>query len=276
MFRGGFVASRLLLCSTSASSMATAAAATNNTTEQQDNNVRTPTETLRRSADARHRIHTLWTSEDAARTPAAVTAIFKEFNISPKAPRESDVTRGLGEAAERLLILAVEAQGKAEADRIKGGVNGAEAASLRATGHVSDLLRLLAANGVEMDVRTIQHLFARCYNYVQALSLFDEFKKCGMVMNAHSYYVMVFCLQRLEEESWGRHFCAEREKTRRVTEEMYDFVLNGCEHQLIPESKPYLGRVMFADQEHVYPDGRKSDFDATGRAFRERFEKKKV
>lgn len=228
-----------------------------------------PSDTLRRCAEGRRRINDLWTT--TSRDPYAIYKVMTELEIHPAVALERDVTRGLGEGLERLLVLAVEGMSRAEEDRLEG--RGGHPDAMK---YVSDVLKCAARNGIEFEIRTVQHVFARCYNYVQALALFDEIKRCGIAMHAHAYYAMVFCLQRLEEESWGRQFNAERKANKdAITSEMMEFVLNGCENQLVPENKPYLGRVMFSDVPQVFANSKGTDFDATGKEFIKRYQQER-
>ena len=209
-------------------------------------------------------------------TPYDVFPLLRDLNITPELPLLEDVTRGLGEAVDRLLILTVDGISWEHRRRLETGVMppDSEAPSEGGFRFLSNLLRCMARNGTHLELRTVQHMFSRCFNYLQALALFDEIKLAGMAMNAHVYYAMIFCLQRLEEESWGRQYRQELKRLGHFTSEMLHFCLHGVEDQLIPESKPHLGRVMFADIPQVYPYGRSSDFDATGRAFKDRFEER--
>ena len=177
---------------------------------------------------------------------------------------------------DRLLILTVEGMAHETKRRLETGCTPPDAEAPQAGGghYLRNLLRCVGRNGTPLELRTVQHLFARCFNYLQALALFDEIKLCGLSINVHVYYAMVFCLQRLEEESWGRQYYQERQRTQQTTEEMMNYCLTGVESQLIPENKAHLGRIMFADVPQVFPYGKSSDFDATGKEFRARFEGK--
>ncbi|EPY33785.1 hypothetical protein STCU_01981 [Strigomonas culicis] len=68
-------------------------------------------------------------------------------------------------------------------------------------------------------------------------------------MSMETYHAMLYSLQRLEEEGWAQRLHAEFEAGGRTTisERALDFVLRGVDSQLIPENKPWLGRVMFAE-----------------------------
>lgn len=177
----------------------------------------------------------------------------KEFDINPATPRENDVIKGLGEAFDRLLLLTVPFSEK-------------DGSML-----LESLLTCAARQGREIPVRTIQHLFARCASYPEALAIFYAMRKCGIAMNMEAYYAMVYSLQRLEEESWALKFADEVDATKSVSEQAFDFIVNGCENQLLPENKPWLGQVMYRDQDAASARLGKDAYDALSDKWLERY-----
>ena len=136
------------------------------------------------------------------------------------------------------------------------------------------MLAVAARNGTELSIRTIQHLFARCRKYSEALTVFHALRKAGVRMNMHAYYAMCFCLQRLEEESWAIKMREAIAESDEVSPQAVQFVLDGCPNQLLPENKPWLGRIVFADAdpESATTKGAAADFDAFGRKWTARYE----
>jgi hypothetical protein len=106
---------------------------------------------------------------------------------------------------------------------------------------------------------------------VQALSLFHSLRTCGVSMNVQTYYAMIYCLQRLEEESWSLRNKEEVEKAQSVSPSVIDFLVDGCESQLLPESKPWIGRVHFHDTGVVNPHDPGADYDAMGEEWIQRY-----
>eukprot|EP00331_Platyophrya_macrostoma_P032241 CAMPEP_0176446560 /NCGR_PEP_ID=MMETSP0127-20121128/24404_1 /TAXON_ID=938130 /ORGANISM="Platyophrya macrostoma, Strain WH" /LENGTH=284 /DNA_ID=CAMNT_0017832629 /DNA_START=71 /DNA_END=925 /DNA_ORIENTATION=+ len=205
-----------------------------------------------RCAAARQAIHDLWmksaakTSEDGDARSTQILALLQTFNISPSTPREEDIVRGLGEAFDRLLLLSVPFSSKGD------------------TVVLETLLACAGRQGREISVKTLQHLFARSGSYAEAIAIFHTMRKCNVAMNMEAYHAMIYSLQRLEEESWALKFADELEDKKSVSEQAMDFVLNGCDNQLIPESKPWLGRVMYKDDPNapVKAFAGKEEFDA--------------
>lgn len=264
------------------------------------------TEALDRATNARHAINVLWQKHSndvvsplASPSSASTTdpsiafnenmeniescsssarLIMDRFKMTPQTPRDEDITHALGGGFEKILILLVPI-------------------SPENVSYIERLLLMAARAQYEINIRTIQHLFARTRTYAEALTLFNLFRTCHVKMNMHAYYSMVYCLQRLEEESWAIRFreqTLEREKknTSKIGEDSNDdsqqqqttpedaaapsiqaleFILKGCENQLLPESKPWLGRVAFADAEVGVAPTKTSDYDALGSAWTKRF-----
>jgi hypothetical protein len=201
---------------------------------------------------------------------ASVQAILEKFSISEATQRSADVTPALGEAVDRLLLLTV---------------------PLGETSDVSQLetvLGVIGKSGSQLSIRTVQHLFARVSSYPEAIAVFYAMRRKNVAMDMHAYHAMIYSLQRLEEESWAAKFANERlalhqasssslssasqgEEGDRsfVSEQALDFIMNGVDNQLIPEQKPWLGRVLFADGEQQAA-GRDS-FDALGAQWVERY-----
>lgn len=257
------------------------------------------TEALDRATNARHAINVLWQKHandvvsplaspknSASSSPTvafnenlenieacsyAARLTMDRFKMTPQTPRDEDITHALGGGFEKILILLVPL-------------------SPENVSYVERLLLMAARAQYEINIRTIQHLFARTRTYAEALTLFNLFRTCHVKMNMHAYYSMVYCLQRLEEESWAIRFreqTLEREKKIASTPaaaanatpedataasvQALEFILKGCENQLLPESKPWLGRVAFADAEVGVAPTKTSDYDALGSSWARRF-----
>lgn len=197
-----------------------------------------------------------------AECAAAARGIMDTFKLSPQVARDEDITSALGDALERLLLLLVPLEPES-------------------VPYVERALLMAARAQHELGIRTVQHLFARTRTYAEALTLFHLLRQCHVKMNMHSYYAMVFCLQRLEEESWALRFREEAMQRRgklsqkkqseassaaehksgkqQLPEDASEpsvqaltFILSGCDNQLLPESKPWIGRVAFSDAEGSY------------------------
>ena len=209
-------------------------------------------------------------------SPYKVFSLIKSLDIDPGKPIENDITRGLGEAVDRLLILAVKgvAWHLYRQEKTVMAQPELEAQAESPAQAIPMLLKCIARNGISLEHKTVQHMFANCYNYAQALSIFEEMKISGMTLDATVYYTMVFCLQRLDEESWGRTFYHERQSMQQTSNEALKFILHGVPNQLLPGNKPHLGRVMYADVPQVHPNGKGHDFDATGKSWGERYAKR--
>ncbi|KNH09541.1 hypothetical protein XU18_0226 [Perkinsela sp. CCAP 1560/4] len=245
---------------------------------------------LARCAEGRRKINALWgevlakeserqatlmsQEEDLGQSFHAVFQLIAYLELDPGRPIAQDITRGVGEAIDRLLILTVKGTAWYLHRRSIIGKRNLDwetpAEDINAA--LPNVLKCIARNGVTLELKTVQHMFASCYNYTQALSIFEEIKLCGMVMDASVYYTMVFCLQRLDEESWGRTFYQERQSMQRTSDSAMKFVLHGPDNQLLPESKPHLGRVMYADVPQVFPYGKAHDYDATGKDWNQRYQ----
>lgn len=231
---------------------------TGNQAEQGTSYPETALNTMERAAAARREIHDLWNSvaseeekEPSASVDAsmnsegdgveatgmsagrlkAVKGIVEKYKIDVTTPREEDVSRGLGDAMDRLLLLCLPS-GPEEGTALLEGI-------LQAAGR----------QGRQLSVRTIQHLFARTGNYVEALGVFQAMRTANVAMNMEAYHAMLYSLQRLEEEGWAQRFHEEyvASKGEGLTEQALDFILRGVDNQLLPENKPWLGRIMFSD-----------------------------
>jgi hypothetical protein len=215
---------------------------------------------------ARADIGKLWTNhgsvvaavagtEAAAPASPAARELIDKYKIHPATSRDEDITPALGEAFDRLLLLLVPFE------------------SPDASEYLERLFTVAAKHGMELSLRTIQHLFARCQSYPEALSVFHCLRKSNVKLNMHAYYAMCFCLQRLEEESWALRFQEKVKKSGKLSPQAAQFILDGCAEQLLPESKPWLGRVVFADvdPEGTGAAGRDADYDALGQQWAERY-----
>ena len=98
--------------------------------------------------------------------------------------RDDDVTRALGDALDRLLLLTVPLG------------EGQEPVAAFET-----VLRCAGRAGRELSVRTIQQLLSRTENYGEAMALFYAMRKANVNMSMEAYYAILYSLQRLEEES---------------------------------------------------------------------------
>lgn len=253
------------------------------------------TEALERATHARRTINALWTKhandvvsplsssttstsskknqseENIESCGASARQLMDQFKMTPQVPRDEDITHALGGTFEKLLVLLVPL-------------------SPENVHYVERLLLMAARSQYEITINTVQHLFARTRTYAEALTLFNLFRTCHVKMNMHAYYSMVYCLQRLEEESWAIRFreqTVEREKILASNKngnqnlepeeasapslQALEFILKGCDNQLLPESKPWLGRVAFADAAPDVAATKTSDFDALGVAWAKRF-----
>ncbi len=58
-----------------------------------------------------------------------------------------------------------------------------------------------------------------------------------------------------------------------LTSAALDYIARGCDNQLLPESKPWLGRVLFEKHEIPGANGAQTDydFDLTGEKWIERY-----
>lgn len=201
-------------------------------------------------------INQLWNSSlSHVDRSAKVRQLMDEHRVSAATPRDDDVTLALGESYQRMvLMLAPIGEDATNAEYIRRALDCA------------------GKNDIQIPVRMVQHLFARCASYTEAISMFHTMRECRVAMGMDAYYAMVFCLQRLEEESWAtRHREEVKASSGRVTPQTVEFILHGCENQLLSESKPWLGRVMFADAEAGQQRSQNKDFDAMGSAWTSRY-----
>ncbi|KAG5474465.1 hypothetical protein LSCM1_03249 [Leishmania martiniquensis] len=237
---------------------------------------------MERAADARRDVHELWSrtaaaeelaqpslnfmpTGEAAATEAkaaeerceAVAALLDKYKIDPATPREEDVSRGLGDALDRLLLLCVPLSSKHGTDLLV------------------KLMHVSARQGRQLSMRTIQHLFARTNSYAEALAIFYAMRRSNFAMSMEAYHAMLYSLQRLEEEGWAARFHEEFAASNgaAVSEQALDFVLRGVDNQLMPENKPWLGRIMFAEVKDNKATKRQSiaSFDAMGKLWVQRY-----
>ena len=246
---------------------------------------------LSRCATARMKINTLWNlsmeenpryqvephsgpSEQALDfSPYTALELFKSLEMDMKITRDEDITRGLGEAVDRLIVLLVKAVAHYLHEKEVNADVQCKLSQEEVFQAIPTMLQSIARNGLSLERRTIQQVFASCYNYGQALSIFEEIKICGMTIDASVYYIMIYCLQRLDEESWGRTFSNERCSMKDISLEAMKFVLHGAPNQLLPDNKPHLGRVMFSDAVDINSTKRACDFDASGKDWHKRWGK---
>ncbi|ORC87053.1 uncharacterized protein TM35_000242040 [Trypanosoma theileri] len=214
---------------------------------------------MEKASAARGEIHELWLSTEATsdieQRAQRVAELIEKYKLDPSTPREEDVSRGLGDAFDRLLLLCVPL-GKDSA---------------KSTEHLERLMHLAGRNGRELSVRTIQHLFARTDSFTEALAVFYAMRRCHVAMNMEAYYAMLYSLQRLEEEGWAQRFSEEYKEEGKLSEQAMDFVVKGINNALLPENKPWLGRVMFGDRDVPAQrrDGR--DFDELSATWTQRY-----
>lgn len=214
----------------------------------------TSTSTRVRSDDDGERVSHA-ASPDAERL-ARLAALLANYRIDPSTPREEDVCRGLGDALDRLILLCVPLPIAGSTDMLE------------------TVLHVAARQGRQLSVRTVQHLFARTSGYAEALAVFYALRRCNFAMNMEAYHAMLYSLQRLEEEGWAQRFHEEytAQKVPRVSEQALDFILRGVDNQLLPENKPWLGRIMFADSDNAAAARRSlQDFDEHGKLWVKRY-----
>lgn len=239
---------------------------------------------MERAADARREIHDLWSrtaaleeeqqqkaaasslsteelsaaeAKMAEERSAAVAALLAKYELDPTTAREADVSRGLGDALDRLLLLCV------------------PLSTTHGTDLVLRLMQVCARQGRQLSMRTIQHLFARTNSYAEALALFYAMRRSNFAMSMEAYHAMLYSLQRLEEEGWAQRFHDEYRASngQEISEQALDFVLRGVDNQLMPENKPWLGRVMFAEVKDNAAAQKQSraSFDEMGQLWVERY-----
>ena len=227
---------------------------------------------FQRGASARGDIANVWQSAssgslDAKKRVAAVQKILDTYSISATTDRMQDVTPALGEATDRLLLLTVPLVDNN-------------------TDQLSTLLGVIARNGAPLSIRTVQHLFSRVATYPEAIAIFYAMRKKNVAMDMHAYHAMIYSLQRLEEESWAQRFADERKLSAAaaaatgegapaasfVSEQAMDFIMNGTDNQLLPENKPWLGRMMFADCDEALAKTQTNEaFDSQGSFWVDRY-----
>jgi hypothetical protein len=239
---------------------------------------------MERAAEARREIHDLWSRTAAAEQQqatvasanplsveevnaaeakmaeercAAVAALLEKYQLDIATAREEDVSRGLGDALDRLVLLCV------------------PLSSSHGTDLLLRLTQVCARQGRQLSMRTIQHLFARTNSYAEALGIFYAMRQSNFAMSIEAYHAMLYSLQRLEEEGWAQRFHEEyaASKGQTITEQALDFVLRGVDNQLLPENKPWLGRVMFAEVKDNAAAQKQSraSFDEVGQLWVERY-----
>ncbi|GET90144.1 hypothetical protein, conserved [Leishmania tarentolae] len=237
---------------------------------------------MERAADARRAIYELWSrtavaeeraqssldsmstnEEAAAETKAveerceAVAALLEKYKLDPSTPREENISRGLGDALDRLLLLCV------------------PLSSRHGTDLLVKLMQVSAQHGRQFSMRTIQHLFARTSSYAEALAVFYAMRRSNFAMSMEAYHAMLYSLQRLEEEGWAARFHEEfvSSKGEAISEQALDFILRGVDNQLMPENKPWLGRIMFAEVKDNKATQRQSmaSFDEMGKLWVQRY-----
>ena len=192
---------------------------------------------LARAAQVRADVQHLWNEVVEAEAQNKLAAmerssrlkdILERHNLKTTTPRNESVARALGDAFDRALLIIVPFEDKS-----------AETLEV--------LLTIASHNDIQISVRTIQHLFSRAASYVEALTLFSIMRKCHVAMNMEAYHAMMYSLQRLDEESWALRYNEEYRSKGEVSEEALDFIIDGVPHQLLPENKPWLGRIMYRD-----------------------------
>lgn len=219
-----------------------------------------------RAMEARREIIELWRTHEslfskgtvgATRVVARAQEIIDKYEISPKTQIEDDIVLALGENYERLIMML------APADNLQSEV-------------FENTLSAGGRMGYRISIRCIQFIFARCQTYAQAIAIFYALRRANVRLNAQTYYAMIFCLQRLEEESWSHRFHEQLYNPDhvsgggQVTEQMMQFICTGTENQMLPENKPWLGRIMFAEEGDV-PTGTREDYDALGKDWVQRY-----
>ncbi|CCW68617.1 unnamed protein product [Phytomonas sp. Hart1] len=185
-----------------------------------------------------------------------VARILETYHLTPSTPREEDVCRGLGDALDRLLLLCV------------------PFSNTVGTTQLEQILHLTGRLGRKLSVRTVQHLFSRTNSYAEALAVFYALRRCNFSMNMETYHAMMYSLQRLEEEGWAIRFHDDYVQSRgeSLSEQALDFVLSGINNQLLPENKPWLGRIMFSDVNDASAARQTQDsFDELGKLWLDRY-----
>lgn len=242
--------------------------------EQQEARHNTMQQTMELAATARREINELWndTSDEELRfmdgsdegamralneqRTARISEILARYKIDPTTPREEDVCRGLGDALDRLILLCV------------------PLSTTHNTEQLERILHVAGRQGRQLSVRTVQHLFARTSTFAEALAVFYALRQCHFAMSMEAYHAMLYSLQRLEEEGWAQRFHDEYKASNEqtISEQALDFVLRGVGNQLLPENKPWLGRIMFAETDNaaVQRQSRES-FDELGKLWIDRY-----
>lgn len=144
------------------------------------------------------------------------------------------------------------------------------------------VLQLASRQGRRLTVRVVQHLFARTRRYTEALAVFHALRRTHFAMSMETYHAMLYSLQRLEEEGWAERFREELIENslraddavtnggqgavstcRGVSEQAMEFILRGVQHPLLPENKPWLGRIMYGNG----AGGEEEDINERGERF---------
>lgn len=221
--------------------------------------------------------------------------LLDKFNMHATVPLEEDVSRGLGDALDRLILMCVplavpsraeslhvskaeakHGQATESAERSNGGgppSSSPAPADNASTVLLERVLRLASRQGRRLTVPLVQHLFARTRSYSESLAIVHVLRCTHFAMNMETYHAMLYSLQRLEEESWAERFreeylesCAQVEQeggeaadaepcTGGLSEQALDFILRGVQSPLMPENKPWLGRIMYGNGEVAPEDG---------------------
>ena len=192
-----------------------------------------------------------------------VMKFMDKYQMTPLSSKDRvDVSRSLGNYMDRLLLMLVPI-------------------SKEAVPYLERILGLYLSNAIPLSVQTVQHLFARTSTYSEALSLFYTLRTSRIVMSTETYFAIIFCLQRLEEESWGKRYnvlvskLTEQHNTDstllKLPEKALDFIMEGCENALMPENKPWLGKVLLEDSSIGRAESTDKNFDAEDEIWFQRY-----
>eukprot|EP00796_Vickermania_ingenoplastis_P004700 gene4700-3393_t len=224
---------------------------------------------MERAAAARREIFDLWATVGAweeqqedplatlteaggepQRRYQALLELLNKYELDVTTPAEADVSRWIGDALDRLVLLCVPLPPGGPTDLLER------------------VLLLAGRQGRQLSVRLVQHLFARTSTYTEALIVFHTLRRANVAMNMQTYHAMLYSLQRLEEEGWAKRFrdeylqrgtgttrtaegvegsssSATEEEDGGVSEQALEFILRGTQSPLLPENKPWLGRIMY-------------------------------
>lgn len=229
--------------------------------------------------------------EEATRRYSALQHLLTKYSLDIRTPLEEDVGRGLGDALDRLILMCVplpplryggtlRSSSKDEKKDEVQGERKEEEEEEDPLGVLFHVLQIASRQGRRLTVRLVQHLFARTNSYTEALSVFYTLRRAHFAMNMETYHAMLYSLQRLEEEGWGKRFreeylqrldastaaqkglhqeagtenekesttqWGEREKKpcEGISAQGLDFILRGVESPLLPENKPWIGQIMY-------------------------------